>query len=229
MPIQRNHNGNKSNGNGRKEKASGFKARKTLATEKKRRAPETKRVFIIQNNLRRLLGEVRPRSMKPLEEEGTGRDYVFSGISIDEKYSFGHLKQGNIIVRSKNKQLLNKSKWTMVIDINGKVRFFPTTKLAQYIEKNWERVNQSLLENKTKYKTHAINLEEFIEHERPETITCQLTKKSLLNALKEIREREKGKEQRRHPFAIFMGRNRQLSFGPNRGYKLGINHRRKNE
>lgn len=178
--------------------------------EQKRRAPAPPKMFIIQNRLRGILEKIRPRSMKPVREKGTGVDFVFAKIKIDQKFSFGSLGENVIKIRVAERKLLNESQWTMCITKKGTAVFFPTRRLTNYVSREMGTIQKSLLIKKSKYSEHSVSLTDFFESEGVKPIECELTSKALIKALKEMNEKETGKKQQRSWFSMFFGPNRQL-------------------
>lgn len=199
---------------GRKIK-NGFAARKTLPKEKIKRRQNTPKVFVEQNRLREILERIRPRALKPVNEVGTGVDFTFVGIKIDQKFSFGALGNNNIKIRVKNKELLNQSDWTLCINNSGKAILFPTRRLANFVLRENEIIKKNLLIDKGSFSEHSVSLEHFFESEAVKPITCDLTAKSLLKALREMNEKQTGKKaQKQKWFSMFLGPNRQLKLMP---------------
>lgn len=191
MPsINSNRVRNKQNGNGSNKKST----HKKLPPKKRepRKLGQIKNPQFVrdQNKLRELLARVRPRSLKPVNEVGTGVDYIFSGIKFDRNFSFGMFGQGNIVVRVRNGELLNQSNWIMSVSRNGEIEFYKTSRLNNYIKRNIGSVQKNIIAVEEGYSKSVINLKEFFADEGVNPIKCKLTYKSVLDALKEVRSLE---------------------------------------
>ncbi len=144
-----------------------------------------------QNTLRALLKEIRPIEMKPIEDPHYGVDYLYNGVTIDQKFSFGALGNNTIKIRVQRRgELMNNSNWTMIINSNWETELFQTKTLAKFVKKNWGLVQKRLIEKKENYTAYAINLNEFYKIERVTPIKTNLNEEELASALIEITKPE---------------------------------------
>lgn len=156
--------------------------------------------FRAQNKLRILLDRVRPRSLKPQQELGTGVDYVFAGKKIDFKFGFGTLGKDTISVRMKNGELLNKSDWTMVCNERGDIYIFNTNKIRSFVKINGSVMKKNMFLNKGTYTMHKVNLNEMLG-----SVQYQgniRTAKGFLRALKKMNHSENLTLPQRNPFLM---------------------------
>ncbi len=139
-----------------------------------------------QNVIRAMLTRMRPKEMKPIEDAHYGVDYLYNGTTIDQKFSFGGLGENTIKVRVRNRELMNNSDWTMIINSKWETELFETSKLAQFVKKNWCLVQRRLIEKKYTYSAYAVRLEEFYSIEEVEPIRVPLTQEGIYSALERI-------------------------------------------
>ncbi|VVB74997.1 Uncharacterised protein [uncultured archaeon] len=139
-----------------------------------------------QNVIRAMLTRMRPKEMKPIEDPHFGVDYLYNGTTIDQKFSFGALGENTIKVRIQNRELMNNSEWTMIINSKWETEVFETAKLAQFVKKNWCLVQRRLLEKRHTYSAYAVRLEEFYSIEEVQPIRTPLTQDGLYSALEKI-------------------------------------------
>ena len=179
-----------------------FRARQQLLRRKERRIGPKPQIngkhYHQQNRLRALLEKVRPRSMKPQQELGTGVDYVFAGKKIDFKFGFGALGNDTISVRMQNNELLNRSDWTMVCNEKGDIIIFNTDKIRTFVRINRSTMRQNLFLNKGTYTMHKIRLAELLgEIKYYGSIHSE---KALLKALKRMNRLENPSLPQKNPF-----------------------------
>jgi len=143
----------------------------------------------LQNKYRTLITRIAPVGLKPVHEIGTGVDFVYSSIKIDQKFSFGVLGENKILARvnehanSGEQKLINESNWMMVVHQSGKVDFFETKKMAEFIQRNFgslQRLNRVI--SKNPHVECAVDLEQFyrdsITNPKIISVDLELTKLS---------------------------------------------------
>lgn len=143
---------------------------------------------IKQNSLSSEFKKIIPRGMKHIEDNVFGVDFEYNGITIDQKFSFGDLGNNTIKIRIKNRELVNKSDWTLCINEIGEIELFPTYKLAEFVKRNWGIVAKGRIEQKKDYVTYKINLNDFY---RVENIVCfktSINESEVFSTLNEICE-----------------------------------------
>jgi len=159
-----------------------------LRKEKLRRRPLTHQKSAIeqlrlQNKFRTLITRIAPTGLKQVHEIGTGVDFIYSSIKIDQKFSFGVLGENKILARvnehanSGEQKLINESNWMMVIRQSGKVDFFETKKMAEFIQRNFgslQRLNR--VESRNPHIECAVDLEQFYKDSitKPKIISVDL-------------------------------------------------------
>ena len=114
-----------------------------------------------------------------------GIDYEYRNITIDQKFSFGDLGENAIKIKTKNKRLLNKSDWTLIINKNEEIELLETKKLAEFVKKNWDLVQRRTICKKRSYNAHIIKMNELYYTEKITPITLSL-EKDLTNTLNEL-------------------------------------------
>jgi len=139
-----------------------------------------------QNVIRAMLSRMRPKEMRPIEDAHYGVDYLYNGTTIDQKFSFGGLGENTIKIRVLNRELMNNSEWTMIINSKWETEIFETRKLAQFVKKNWCIVQRRLIEKKHTYSAYAVRLEEFYSIEEVQPIRVPLTQEGIYEALEKI-------------------------------------------
>ncbi len=147
-----------------------------------------------QNKMRSVLLEMIPKEMEIIEDAHFGVDYLYRGIKIDQKFSFGALGKNTIKIRVKNRRLVNNSDWTMIINKNWELEFFETGKLEEFVRKNWSTVQKRLVEKKKYYAEYSIKLDELYQLEKIEPLKANLEKEMLINGLSQIEFIENEKE-----------------------------------
>jgi hypothetical protein len=138
---------------------------------------------IEQNALRENLRTILPKEMISIEDSVYGVDYNYKGITIDQKFCFGALGDRTIKIRTQNRQLLNKSKWTMIITKDGTAEFFQTEKLSIFVKKNWSIVQRRLVLKKEFYSEYAVKLDELYAIEEINPFVCAINKEELFIVL----------------------------------------------
>ncbi len=147
--------------------------------------------------------------LKPAKEVGTGVDFYFTikkgktliRIPIDFKFSFGsHFGAEFIKVRVTPKdngprQLINTSKWTMVVDEKKVVTFFRTKAIKEYVSKFWGRINKTHQIDKIGYVEYPVNISDMLYQTGEKPIQVSLNSRDILNALKEIEKTELPKDE----------------------------------
>ncbi|MFA6064570.1 MAG: hypothetical protein WCW44_06575 [archaeon] len=147
---------------------------------------------LLQNQMRERLKNIIPREMKPIEDPHYGIDYLYNEITLDQKFSFGGLGENTIKVRVDERRLVNNSDWTMIINKNHELEFFPTKKLALFVKKNWGIVQKRLVGKKESYSEYAVKIDELYIIEKVKPILCELEEHSIKEALHKItQEQEK--------------------------------------
>lgn len=141
---------------------------------------------LIQNQMRKKLKQIKPFKMKPIEDNYNGVDYIYNKTKIDQKFSFGDLGENAIIIRTKNRRLLNASDWTLIINKEEKIELFETKKLAEFVKKNWGIVQKNLIEKNWEYEKYKINLGEFYDKENIYPIEAMLEREELYKTLNNI-------------------------------------------
>jgi hypothetical protein len=131
-----------------------------------------------------------PTNLKSVDDNKTGIDYYFGEISIDQKFSFGDLGDNAIVIRTKNRRLVNSSEWTMVISKSEKIEFFQTRKLESFVKKNWGIVQKNLVEKNFDHDRYKIQLEEFYKIEDIVPIEIAFKPEELHTTLKQIASEE---------------------------------------
>lgn len=144
-------------------------------------------VCLEQNTIREYLKKNLPKEIKSIEDARYGVDYNYKGITIDQKFSFGALGENTIKIRVQNRELLNNSDWTMIINTNWETEFFPTKKLALFVKKNWGLVQKRLVEKKYEYACYAIRLRDLYALEEISPLKSSIQKEDILCALEKIR------------------------------------------
>ncbi|MEI7961627.1 MAG: hypothetical protein WCI04_04805 [archaeon] len=144
--------------------------------------------FKIQNELRKLLEKIRPRSMKPVHEVGTGTDYIFAGKRIDFKFCFGELGENTIKVRMRENELLNNSDWSMICNQKGETLIINTSKIRDYVKMNASLMKKNVLLIKDTYTVHKLNLSKMLGDVKFDRNL--LSAKSLLKSLKKMNRKE---------------------------------------
>ena len=124
--------------------------------------------------------------MKEIEDSIYGIDYIYKGISFDQKFSFGDLGENTIKIRTKKRQLLNKSDWTLIINKDKEIELFETKKLAKFVRQNWSIVNKRIIQRKNKYNTQSINLNEFYLYEDFVPIKLSFNELEFNNTLNDL-------------------------------------------
>ncbi len=151
-----------------------------------RKARHINPVCLIQNDMRKKLKQIKPFGMKPIEDNYTGVDYIFNETKIDQKFSFGDLGENAIIIRTKNRRLLNASDWTMIINKNEKIELFETKKLAEFVKRNWGIVQKNLIEKADGHEKYKVQLEEFYKNEHIYPLETEMIQEKLYATLKGI-------------------------------------------
>jgi hypothetical protein len=147
-----------------------------------------------QNKMRSILLEILPKEMETIEDAHFGVDYIYRGIKIDQKFSFGALGKNTIKIRVKNRRLVNNSDWTMIINNNSELEFFQTQKLESFVKKNWSTVQKRLVEKKKYYSEYSIKLDELYQLEEITPVKANLEKGLLIEGLNQIEFVENEKE-----------------------------------
>ena len=148
-------------------------------------------VCIIQNDMRRKLANLCPLGMRSVEDNYTGVDYLYHGIRIDQKFSFGDKGDNAIVIRTHKRRLLNASDWTMILTREEKVEFFETQKLAEFVKKNWGIVQKNLIEKTLDHEKYRIPLDSFYKNEDITPVRAELTSEALTFALTSIARPQK--------------------------------------
>ncbi len=151
-------------------------------------------VCIEQNKMREAFMQITPREMESIEDTHYGVDYIYRGIKIDQKFSFGGLGKDTIKIRVKNRRLVNNSDWTMIINETWGLEFFETRKLEAFVRKNWALVQKRLVEKKQYYAEYSIKLNELYTLEEISPIRTHLQKEALIDGLTQIEFIENEKE-----------------------------------
>lgn len=141
---------------------------------------------IRQNSLRSEFKKAIPKNMKHIEDNIYGIDFEYNGITIDQKFSFGDLGNNTIKIRAKNRQLINKSDWTLCINEMGDIELFPTHKLAEFVKKNWGIVAKGRIEQKKDFVTYRINLDDLYRIENVICFKSNINEIEILDTLNEI-------------------------------------------
>lgn len=161
-----------------------------------RKAKHINPICLIQNQMRKKLKQIKPFEMKQVEDNYTGVDYIYNQTKIDQKFSFGDLGENAIIIRTKNRRLLNASDWTMIINKNEKIEFFETKKLADFVRKNWGIVQKNLIEKNWEHEKYKICLDEFYSKENVCPIETQLEENNLCAMLNNITKEQIDSEKK---------------------------------
>jgi hypothetical protein len=141
---------------------------------------------IEQNELRRKLKQELPNEVRHIEDNHFGVDYEYRKIKIDQKFSFGALGKNTIKIRVNNRNLINNSDWTMIINEEHKLEFFPTKKLALFVKKNWGIVQKRLVERKGNYTEYAVKLEELYKLEKLQPIYGEINYTNIIDTFKRL-------------------------------------------
>ncbi len=136
-----------------------------------------------QDSLRRKFRKQLPFLVKTVEDNIFGVDYSYKGKKIDQKFSFGELGENTIKIRTWQRRLLNKSDWTLVIDKEKEIELFETEKLASFVKKNWDLIQNNTIERKEAYHAHTVNLDELYCFESIIPIRIKLEEKKIANIL----------------------------------------------
>ncbi len=153
---------------------------------KKYHAHHLESTCLMQNQLRLHLESILPREMKSIEDPHYGIDYLYNEITLDQKFSFGSLGNNTIKVRVDERRLINNSDWTMLINKNRELEFFPTKKLAQFIKKNWGIVQKRLVGKKESYSEYTVKVDELYILEKVKPIISQFNEIAIKEALTEL-------------------------------------------
>lgn len=153
----------------------------------------------IQEGLRKLMEKVRPRSLKPIQETGTGVDYTFAGKKIDFKFCFGIFGENSITVRIQNGKLVNGSDWTMICNQIGDIILVRTQKIREYVDRNPKLMKENFILKKERYSIHKITLPSLFGGEIEFTGNIR-SRKALLVALTRFNQREKYASKSTNPF-----------------------------
>lgn len=124
--------------------------------------------------------------MQHIEDNEFGVDYLYKGLRIDQKFSFGSLGNHSIKIRTRNRRLLNKSDWTMIINNEEELEFFETHRLADFVKKNWDIVQKRTVEKKETYNAHSIKLDELYYQEKIVPIKSELLEKEIAQTLNDL-------------------------------------------
>ena len=138
-----------------------------------------------QNTIRSLLKKVLPKEIKHIEDNYYGVDYKYKGITIDQKFSFGELGNNTIKIRVRNRELINKAEWTMIINKDWEMELFQTKKLAAFVRRNWGIVQRGLVEKRQEYNSHSIRLEELYKFEEITPIKTKIEQNAIFESLEE--------------------------------------------
>lgn len=144
-----------------------------------------------QNEIRKNLSKIIPKEMISFEDNEYGIDYYYKGISIDQKFCFGDLGKDTIKIRVREKELLNKSDWTMMINEKEEIMFFKTKKLKEFVKKNWSLVQKNFISNKTSYsKTsyseYFVKIQDLCKIEKVNIIKTNMNEKKLYYTIQKI-------------------------------------------
>jgi len=115
---------------------------------------------------------------------------ITSKCSIDQKFSFGDLGDNAIVIRTKNRRLINLSDWTMVISKDEKIEFFQTKKLENFVKRNWGIIQKNLIEKNFDHDRYKIALDEFYKKEDIVPIQTIFKSEELHTILKQISSEE---------------------------------------
>ena len=139
-----------------------------------------------QNQLRREFKKKLPKSVQPIEDSVYGVDYLYKGIKIDQKFSFGDLGEHAIKIRTQNRRLLNKSDWTLLITRDETIEMFETKKLAEFVKRNWDLVQKRTIEKKTRYNSHIVSLDDLYYIEKIAPIKSDLIEDEIAQTLNDL-------------------------------------------
>lgn len=131
-----------------------------------------------------------PEKTKSIEDNIFGVDYLYKGLKIDQKFGFGQLGEGAIKIRTKKRQLLNHSDWTLVINRDREIDFFETKKLAEFVKKNWDLVQKRTISKKECHNCHIVYLDELYTNENFVPLKTKIDNKEIETILEEIKLQE---------------------------------------
>ena len=143
-------------------------------------------VCLEQNTIREFLKKILPREMKSINDNHYGVDYEYRGLTLDQKFSFGALGENTIKIRIRQRELINNSDWTMIINRNWGVELFETKKLALFVKRNWGLVQRRLIEKKEEYFSYAVRLDELYRIEEVCPITTEINSKGIESVLERL-------------------------------------------
>jgi len=157
--------------------------RKASYRKKIKNVPEA---CVLQNEIRKEFSQILPKEMLPIEDTEYGIDYIYKGITLDQKFCFGALGDRTIKIRVRNRNLLNKSDWTMIINKDKRIEFFETKKLAIFVKKNWGMVQKRLVQKKEYYSEYAVKLAELYWTEKVTPYETSINEEELFTAMEFI-------------------------------------------